>query len=214
LITETDIIDGLWDGAEVEVWRVNWQDTSQRVLLRKGVTGQISRGRVSFVAEVRSMSHALDQTVGRTFQYSCEAALGDSKCKVDLSGPEYRASGTIDSVLYGRAFTSVSIDGYDADWFSGGIVEWTSGANAGRKAEVARHDVSSGEIVVTLLEEPVRAIEVGDAFTITAGCDKHFESCVSKFSNGDNFRGFPHIPGSDTVLRYATKNRKNTGSAL
>ena len=30
-ITETDILDGRWDNAEVEVWRVNWADTGQRV---------------------------------------------------------------------------------------------------------------------------------------------------------------------------------------
>ena len=27
-ITETDILDGRWDNAEVEVWRVNWADTA------------------------------------------------------------------------------------------------------------------------------------------------------------------------------------------
>ena len=35
-ITETDILDGRWDNAEVEVWRVNWADPSQRVLMRRG----------------------------------------------------------------------------------------------------------------------------------------------------------------------------------
>lgn len=35
-ITETDIIDGRWDAAQVELWRVNWADTSQRVLMRLG----------------------------------------------------------------------------------------------------------------------------------------------------------------------------------
>src|SRR5690606_2692628 len=49
-ITETDILDGRWDNAEVEVWRVNWADTSQRVLLRRGAIGQIRRGRLAFVA--------------------------------------------------------------------------------------------------------------------------------------------------------------------
>ena len=45
-ITETDILDGRWDAAEVEIWRVNWQDTSQRVLMRRGTIGQMRRGRV------------------------------------------------------------------------------------------------------------------------------------------------------------------------
>jgi hypothetical protein len=31
-ITETDILDGRWDNAQVEVFRVNWQDVAQRVL--------------------------------------------------------------------------------------------------------------------------------------------------------------------------------------
>ena len=45
-ITETDILDGRWDNAEVEVWRVNWAETSQRVLMRRGAIGQIRRGRL------------------------------------------------------------------------------------------------------------------------------------------------------------------------
>ena len=75
-ITETDILDGRWDAAEVELWRVNWVNTSQRVLMRRGALGQIRRGRMAFVAEVRSLAHVLGQTVGRTFQAGCDAGLG------------------------------------------------------------------------------------------------------------------------------------------
>ena len=39
-ITETDILDGRWDAAQVEVWRVNWSDPAQRVLMRRGAIGQ------------------------------------------------------------------------------------------------------------------------------------------------------------------------------
>ena len=35
---------------------MNWADTSQRVLLRRGAVGQIRRGRMAFVAEVRSLA--------------------------------------------------------------------------------------------------------------------------------------------------------------
>ena len=45
-ITETDILDGRWDNASVEVWRVNWTATGQRALLRRGAIGQIRRGRL------------------------------------------------------------------------------------------------------------------------------------------------------------------------
>ena len=63
-ITEADILDGRWDNAAIEVWRVNWDAPAQRVLMRRGNIGQIRRGRVSFIAEVRSLAHYLNQTVG------------------------------------------------------------------------------------------------------------------------------------------------------
>jgi uncharacterized phage protein (TIGR02218 family) len=44
---------------------------------------------------------------------------------------------------------------------------------------------------------------VGDAFRIAAGCDKRFSTCREKFANAVNFRGFPHMPGNDFVLRVA-----------
>ena len=92
-ITETDILDGRWDAAVVEVWRVNWASPAQRVLLRRGAIGQIRRGRLAFVAEVRSLAHVLGQTVGRTFQASCDAALGDARCGVNLDAPAFRGMG-------------------------------------------------------------------------------------------------------------------------
>ena len=44
-ITEADILGGRWDNAAVEVFRVNWTDTAQRVLMRRGTIGEIRRGR-------------------------------------------------------------------------------------------------------------------------------------------------------------------------
>jgi uncharacterized phage protein (TIGR02218 family) len=130
-ITETDILDGRWDNAEAEVWRVNWADTDQRVLMRRGAIGQIRRGRLAFVAEVRSMAHVLGQTVGRTFQTGCDAALGDARCGVDLEDPGYKGTGTVTDLLRDRGFTASGIEGYAVGWFAFGTITWTSGANAG-----------------------------------------------------------------------------------
>ncbi len=44
-ITEADIALGKWDNASVEIRRVNWSDTSQSVLLRKGTLGRDRAGR-------------------------------------------------------------------------------------------------------------------------------------------------------------------------
>ncbi len=213
-ITETDILDGRWDNAAVEVWRVNWADTAQRVLMRRGAIGQIRRGRLAFVAEVRSLAHVLGQTVGRTFQASCDAALGDARCGVDLEAPAFKGTGAVIDLLRGRAFTASGLGGFDAGWFTFGTLDWTSGANAGRRTEVLGHDLTDGIAVLTLLEAPVRVIAEGDAFTIRAGCDKRIETCGAKFANTASFRGFPHIPGQDAVLRYATKDGGHDGGVL
>lgn len=213
-ITETDILDGRWDNAAVEVWRVNWQATSQRALIRRGAIGEMRRGRVAFVAEVRSMAHVLGQTVGRVFQGTCDAALGDGRCRVNLEDAAFKGSGVVDAVIRDRAFTASELGDFEAGWFAFGTVEWTSGANAGRRTEVLGHDVADGVAILILLEAPVRAIAEGDAFTIRAGCDKRMETCGAKFGNVANFRGFPHIPGQDAILRYATKDGGHEGSVL
>jgi uncharacterized phage protein (TIGR02218 family) len=45
-----------------------------------------------------------------------------------------------------------------------------------------------------------RGIAPGDAFEVTAGCDKQLGTCRAKFGNALNFRGFPHMPGNDFIV--------------
>ena len=54
----------------------------------------------------------------------------------------------------------------------------------------------------------------GEALVLTAGCDRRFATCVSRFVNAANFRGFPHIPGSDFVLRYPRPGDVRDGRKL
>jgi len=213
-ITETDILDGRWDNAAIEVWRVNWEDVAQRVLMRHGNLGQIRRGKQVFVAEVRSLTHFLNQPVGRTYQYYCDAELGDTRCGVNLAAASYSGSGSVATVAGDRTFTTAGLGGFAANWFALGRVEWTSGANAGRRAEVSIHAITAGAAQITLIEAPVRVITLGDGFFIQAGCDKQFATCRSKFGNSVNFRGFPAIPGDDTIVRYPTQGGSNTGQPL
>jgi uncharacterized phage protein (TIGR02218 family) len=213
-ITETDILDGRWDNAAVDLWRVNWADTSQRVLLRRGAVGQIRRGRMAFVAEVRSLAHVLGQTVGRTFQAGCDARLGDARCGIDLENAIYKGTGVVTDLLRDRAFMALGLSGFDAGWFTSGTLTWTDGANAGRITEVLAHGLDGSIASLTLLEAPVRAIAEGDGFIAQAGCDKRIATCSAKFANTTNFRGFPNIPGQDAVLRYASQDGGHEGNVL
>jgi uncharacterized phage protein (TIGR02218 family) len=55
-IAEADIVAGLYDGATVETWQVNWQDTTQRVRVGLHTIGEIVREDGLFRAELRSGS--------------------------------------------------------------------------------------------------------------------------------------------------------------
>lgn len=213
-ITETDILDGRWDNAAVELWRVNWADTSQRVLLRRGAVGQIRRGQMAFVTEVRSLAHVLGQTVGRTFQAGCDARLGDARCGLNLENAIYKGTGVVTDLLRDRAFMASGLSGFDSGWFTSGTITWTSGANAERITEVLAHGIADAIATLTLLEAPVRAITEGDGFIARAGCDKRIATCSAKFANVANFRGFPDIPGQDAVLRYASQDGGHEGNVL
>lgn len=213
-ITETDILDGRWDNAAVEVWRVNWESVAQRVLARRGNLGQVRRGRFAFTAELRSLAHFLDQQTGRVYQGTCDAAVGDARCGVNLASPAFTGSGSVLALEGDRTILAFGLGGFASGLFGLGQLEWSGGVNAGRRAEVARHEIVAGSVRIILAEAPVRPVAVGDPFVVRAGCDKRLETCRDRFGNALRFRGFPHIPGQDAILRYANRDGGHQGEVL
>jgi len=198
-ITEADLLAGVWDGAAVEIFEVNYADLSQGAMaLASGTIGNVTAGRVAFQAELRGLMQALQQPIGRVFSAACAANLGDTECKVVLAG--YTVAGTVTAVASARAFTASAL-GQAADYFGAGLVNWVTGANAGRSMEV--RDFASGGIFTLVLPMPID-IQVGDTFEAVAGCRKRaITDCKDKFSNIVNFRGHPYVPGNDKVLGNA-----------
>lgn len=205
-ITEADVTAGLYDNAAVEIWRVNWEDVSERVLMMSGSIGEVRRGQAAFTAELRSLAHFLNQEKGRTYQYACDADLGDARCGINLASSSYTGTGAVTAVDNGYHFEASGLSGYAANWFTGGLVTWATGANAGLEMEIKRHDLSGTTAIVELWRSMPNTPSVGDTFSISAGCDKTWESCKgSKFSNGDNYRGCPYIPGSELMIQVASQ---------
>jgi len=205
-ITETDLAAGLYDDAEIEIWRVNWMGASQRVLMRKGNLGEIARGRTAFQAEIRGLAHRLGQPVGRAYLRVCDADLGDTRCGVDLGAAGHYGAGAIAAVLTElRVFTVTGLDTFATGWFSGGKLVFTGGANDGLAMEVKAHGKSGSTITIELWQAMPQALAPSDSFTITAGCDKSFETCKAKFANSVNFRGYPYMPGNDAVISYPNR---------
>lgn len=93
-IKDDDLLDGLWDNAEIEMFLVNWEDPSQgKVLLPGwGWIGEVRLNRGRFVAEVRGMAQAVQQSIVELFSPLCRADLGDARCKVKLWPPQWKPS--------------------------------------------------------------------------------------------------------------------------
>src|SRR5204863_8215847 len=105
-LNEDDLAAGLFDDAAIEIWRVNWADTAQRVLMRSGSLGEVRRAAGAFTAEVRGLAHYLQQPKGMLFQFSCDADLGDARCTIDLTNPAFKGTGTVVAASSLRLFTA------------------------------------------------------------------------------------------------------------
>lgn len=79
----------------------------------------------------------------------------------------------------------------------GGLVTFTSGANAGLSATVK--NAAAGEAVWLAFPMP-NPVGEGDAFTLALGCDHTEATCVRMFNNVLNFFGFPQVPPPQTAI--------------
>jgi len=200
-ISEADLTSGLFDGAEVETWLVNWQSVAERVRLRVSYIARIETSGGVFKAELKSRTHILDKRIGRTIRRHCDAELGDGRCKVALAG--FTAAGTVLGVATAADFSTDDLDAFAGRWFDYGVLTWVSGANAGQRSIVAQFEKDGLEQRLVLWRPPSELIAIGDGFSVVAGCDKAFATCRDKFANTLNFRGFPHLPGNDATYAYA-----------
>lgn len=210
-LSAEDLAAGLYDDAAVEIWRVNWADPAQRLLLKRGTVGEVVREGARFKAEIRGASHALDRTVGRLYQRQCDAVLGDARCGVDVAAPAFLGAGAVAAILDDQRFLASGLAAFASGWFTHGALAWTAGANAGAKGAVKAHARGAGGDALSLWAPTGRAIAVGDAFTVVAGCDKRSDTCKAKFGNLINFRGFHLMPGNDFAVSYPLKAEKNDG---
>jgi uncharacterized phage protein (TIGR02218 family) len=190
----TDLQAGIWDYAQIEIMQVNYRDLSMgHMSLRKGWVGQLKTGRNQIIVELRGMMQPLQQIIGRIYAPACDADLGDSRCGVGLVS--YTVAGTVTASSSQHQFTDSS-RAEAAGYFEGGKLTFTSGDNNGYSMEVK--SFASG--VIALQQGMPNPISVGDTYSLSAGCDKLLATCRDKFSNVVNFRGFPHVPGTDRLL--------------
>ena len=206
-ISEQDILLGRVDYAEVESFVCNYESlTDGKMILAFGYMGQLKLERNTYIAEFSSLSSVLAQDTIRILSPDCPYDLGDSDCGLDVAGsPSFTFTGSVAASATNLTFTDTGrteADGY----FDGGLLTWTSGANAGLQGEIKDYVIGTASSPVTdptftFYEAMPFDISVSpqDTYSVVAGCGKSASICKTKFNNIVNFGGFNFLPGMSQI---------------
>ena len=194
LLTGDDLAARRWDGARLTLWAVDWTSpANDPVQLSRGQLGAVEMSQGQFSVELDGPSRVFDAAVTETVTPHCRANLGDEKCRVDLAGRVVIAqvialSGS--EVTVGRALAPGD--------FAYGSLLWADGPKAGLRVAILANEALS----LTLAEGPDIEMSGPIQVELSQGCDRRFATCRDRFGNAVNFRGEPHLPGNDLLLRY------------
>jgi uncharacterized phage protein (TIGR02218 family) len=213
-LTEADLAAGRYDAAQVDTWLVDWSDVTLKVLIARATLGEVKREGQAFTAELRGLADTLAQESGRLYTARCGVDLGDARCRVDLTAPEFYGTGDVTQIDATSVVIVSGLDGFDEGLFTAGRLVWISGANAGLAVEIMEHRIVADGVRLSLWQAMSEPIAVGDTFTVTAGCDKRFVTCRDRFANTINFRGFSQIPGNDFVVAAPRAGTANDGGSM
>lgn len=202
-ITEEDIFLGVYDNAKIRIFICDYEHTENHFILREGTVGKITAGKTAFKAEIRGLMDAYQQQVGQTYQRKCRARLGDAQCQCSIVNDT--VTGKVTAVRAdGSIFTDVS---RADDFFTYGVLTFSSGVNKGASYEVEQSIARNGQI--RFFSPPLHEIVVGDTFHLVPGCNGEPDTCKKRFHNLINFRGEPYIPGNDYAAGYPLKTGGN-----
>jgi len=198
IITNNDILSGKYNNAKVEVFLLNNFDLTQgKIVLLNGKIYDIEYKDNIFIAKVIGLKENLNVEIGEMYGPLCRANFCDKKCKLNRNN--FTFTGSISEVISNSEFktSDTTFLSKPNAYFENGVITFTSGNNKNQKMEVKQF--SNGDFVLSI--EMPYIIMVGDSFSVISGCDKSFKSCCNKFSNAINFRGEPHLPGIDILLK-------------
>jgi len=198
-MTEADLAAGRFDAARLEVFMIDWLNPGAGTLpVARGTLGAVVRqrdnGGGSFTATVQSPTAAFDALAVESCSPTCRAELGDDRCRVDLTPLTALAVASAPSLNGDIAAAGLPAAANYLD----GRIRCLDGPNAGLDGRIAA--VSQG--VFGLVEPLPYAIAAGVRLEFRQGCDKRLATCAARFGNAVNFRGEPHVPGTDVLTRF------------
>lgn len=188
-----DSYTGSWTNSDEEPAQLCSPTSQGTIPVFKGRLGQIQWSEDGFRADIHSLMRELQQPVGVQVTTNCRHQLfsqsGDELigyCGVNKVSHTY--AGSVTSIDVQKLKFDISTSQPDG-WFSNGTIRFTTGNNSNIEREVKTQTGTNIELFRTF----PYTIQIGDQYEIYTGCDKTYATCKSKFSNGAQYGGFPHI---------------------
>lgn len=130
-IDETELRNGKYDYAHVQIFAFNWADISMGIIpLRFGLFGEtVINSSGLFKVELRGLTQLYSQTIGDVYQPECRADLGDSKCKIQVTPPlrisnqKYEVGDRV--LIRGTDYFSYKLPLVNADFETGDSTGWS-----------------------------------------------------------------------------------------
>ena len=195
-ITDEDLISGLFDFANIEIFLAYWSGSSiGRLPLRTSWIGEIQVKGVEFKADLRGIAQKLQQVFVSTTSLECRWTFADAKC--GLNRATFTRTVPVTSVVsQDQFFANIAVP--DRNKFQWGLVTWLTGNNAGGQMEIIRNYEQRIQLFLPMPFE----IETGDSVSLVYGCDKTLKTCNTVYANADRFGGEPFLAGSDLLMTY------------
>ena len=183
------------------------------ILWFQGMVDDAQAGRLTGELNCSSFSTLLSMQMPRNvMQPGCIHTLGDGGCTIAVGSAPYTIAGTVATNVSGTTnndITSTSaslINIQPTDYFSLGIIKFTSGSNNGVTRTIRRFIQNTTSVEVQFVNPPPALIAPGDTFTLQAGCDKSYTTCNTRFSNTLHYKGFPFVPVPETMYDGGSGN--------
>jgi len=184
---------GYLDGAQLLVetaYLTSWPTVTGVYHVFQGFVSDVYPDRTQVRVTVKDALELLAQQFPHNvYQSVCLHTVYDAGC--NLAKTSFTATGTVAASPAPTLTSFKTGNAQAADYFTQGVVTFTSGANAGLKRTVKSYSPATGFTFALPLPHAPAA---GDTISVFAGCDKTLATCRSKFNNAGRFRGFPWVP--------------------
>jgi len=211
--------DGYFDSAEVHVVAYEHKQNTHEYLWRGNIAGEIESTLSEVTLKVKTVMHYFEETIPKiVYQRKCNHILFDTLCRADKDA--YRVDCSISTLWSAnkRILISTALADLPLNWLRNGVINVTSGANAGQSRRIM---LSAGkeETEGSTPEEFVRYAMSSNEYSIMGALyvlmptfvglvylDKPF---WNSFAVGDTFSVWPGCDKTSEMCKNKFNNLNN-----